>query len=75
MEEVKSDRSLSSVRTLVDNNRMGYSWENGLIFLTSDDSRRKMLVVPQSKREQLIEIAHDKLGHVGSRKTRELLNS
>ncbi len=69
MEEVKSDRSLSSVRTFVDNNRMGYSWENNLIFLTSDDSRRKMLVVPQSKREKLIEIAHDKSGHVGSRKT------
>ncbi len=57
---------------------MMYSWENGLIFLTSldnDDSPRKKLVVPQSKRKKLIEIAHDKSGHVGSRKTRETLNS
>ncbi len=58
MEEVKNDRSLSSVRTLADNNKMGYTWENGLIFLTSlddDDSPRKKLVVPQSKRKKLIE--------------------
>ncbi len=62
----KNDRSLSSVRTLADN-KMDYSWENGLIFLASlddDDSPRKKL---ESKRKKLIEIAYDKSGHVGSR--------
>ncbi len=63
------------MRTLADN-KIGYYWENGLIFLTSlDDDDSPKLVVPQSKRKKLIEIAHNKSEHVGSRKTRELLNS
>ncbi len=61
VEEVKSDKSLSSVRTLADNNKKSYSC------LDDDDSPRKKLVVPQCKRKKLIEIAHDKSGHVGSR--------
>ena len=76
--ELKSDQTLNSVRVLADTCKMGYQWENGLIFHLSEDAvdgPKKKLVVPKSRRTQLVDLAHDRAGHVGSKKTRELLNS
>ncbi len=75
MSEMKSDQMLNSVRVLADTFKMGYQWENGLIFHLSEDavdSPKKMLAVPKSRRKQLLDLAHDRAGHVNCKKTREL---
>ncbi len=59
---------------LASEGKLGYSWEDGLMFQTISDcleGERKRLVIPKGKRARLITLAHDKLGHVGTRRTRE----
>ena len=75
--EIKSDPTLKTIRGLAHHNKNGYVWDNGLIYHLSLDhtlGERKRLVIPQTQRKSLVEMAHDKSGHFSVTKTRAILN-
>ena len=76
-DHIKSDPTLRIIRGLAHHQKNGYVWDNGLLYHLSLDQttgERKRLVIPQSQRQSLIGIAHDKLGHFSTTKTRAILN-
>ena len=76
--EIKSDPTLKTIRGLAHHNKNRYVWDDSLLFHMSIDptlGEKKRLVVPKSKRQALIEIAHDKAGHFSAAKTRATLNN
>ena len=55
--ETREDKTLQHVRVLATENKMGYSWEDGLIFQTNEDSVegvRKRLVIPKGRRDRSV---------------------
>ena len=69
--EVMNDDSLKFCRKLADKEEQGYAWRNGcLVKVTLDrfDEKCELLVVPKCKREKILELAHEKCGHLGDRK-------
>ncbi len=77
--EVESDDSLTSVRMLASKKLNGYSYnDNGvLIHTVTDDlsNAHARIVLPVSKRQGALVLAHDKTAHVGVRGMRKLLSS
>ncbi len=75
--EMVADDSLGHCRDLADTKKMGYSWGGGLLYHTivDGDSEKKRLVLPKSRRAKVLELAHDRTGHVGIKKMRALINS
>ncbi len=75
--EINEDVTLRAVRTLGDNKQNGYFWRDGLLFHniidTSGDERCR-LVLPVGRRKHVLELAHNKSGHMGVKKIRELIN-
>ena len=70
-EEQKKDKTLLQCRSLAERWEKGFSWDNDLLFkIDMDDIRGelKIIVVPQTKRKELINRAHEKSGHLGSKK-------
>ncbi len=54
----------------------GYSWDKRLLLHTIVDSVGSVvirIVVPKSRIENLLELAHDKIGHVGARKVADTI--
>ena len=75
--EIKSDPTLKTIRGLAHHNKNGYVWDSGLIYHLSLDhtlGERKRLVILQTQRKSLVEMAHDKSGHFSVTKTRAILN-
>ncbi len=76
--EMVANDSLGHCRDLADTKKMGYSWGGGLLYHTivdDGDSEKKRLVLPKSRRAKVLELAHDRTGHVGIKKMRALINS
>ncbi len=76
IDEISKDGSLSYCRKLASMGMRGYSWDKGLLLHTIVDSVGSeviRIVVPKSRRECLLELAHDKSGHVGSRKVADII--
>lgn len=75
-EEVHADQSLKIPRQLADKGERGYSWRDGLLLHTITDIIEgvcERIVIPRCRRREILTIAHDKLGHLGSRKVVRIL--
>ena len=69
--EVMNDDSLKFCRNLADKEEQGYAWKNGClvkVILDRFDEKCELFVVPKCKREKILELAHEKCGHLGERK-------
>ena len=75
--EISEDESLKHCRCLATNNLMGYGWKDGLIYHRQCDNvlgARQRLVVPNNRRHLVVKLAYEYMGHLGSKKTRDLVN-
>ncbi len=71
IKEVNEDVSLKSLRELADRGERGYYWEYGLLVQRCPDIAYGTvinIVVPKSRRSNIMRLAHDKLGHLGHKK-------
>ncbi len=74
--EVQNDSSLTCCRRLACTKERGYRWENGLLLHCVLDNLMgevKRIVVPKSRRALLCKLAHDKSGHLGFRKVKQII--
>ncbi len=77
-EEVKEDDTLKHCRELGSLKKNGYIWKNELLFQEMEDDTGNLLsrlVLPVGRRKRVVSLAHDFTGHVGVRRTKQLLNS
>ncbi len=77
-EEVKEDDTLKQCRELGSLKRNGYVWRNELLFQQMIDDAGNLLswlVLPVGRQKRVLSLAHDFTGHVGDRRTKQLLNS
>ena len=66
-ENTMSDSTLKNMRELADKKLQGYYWQGGLIIRERlDDLGRvkRQICLPQSQRQQVMTLAHDKFGHL-----------
>ncbi len=71
MSEVKEDESLKVWRELADRKEKGYRWRNRILVqhrMVDWEEFGDVLVVPESYRERVMTIAHEKSGHLGTKK-------
>ena len=64
--EINEDESLKHCRHLASNGSMGYSWKDGLLYHRQCDSvlgARERLVLPKSRRNLVVKLAHEYVGH------------
>ena len=76
--ETKSDPSLHAWRSLAEKGENGLVWKDGLLFravTTHVLEPGLALVLPKSFRGKVLLLAHDKLGHMGARRVKELLKA
>ncbi len=76
--ETAEDGTLRHCRELANDGKMGYSYKDGLLFHRVVDEvlgARERLVLPKVRRDAVLRLAHDQMGHVGGKKMRELVNS
>ncbi len=71
IKEVNEDVTLKSLRELADRGERGYYWEDGVLVQRCPDFTYGTvvnIVVPKSRRSKIMQLAHDKLGHLGHKK-------
>ena len=71
METTKADMSLTTARTLADEQQEGYHWREGLLFRTRLDALGdtiEQLCLPTTYRQRCFTLAHDDFGHAGRNK-------
>jgi hypothetical protein len=68
-----NDDSLKACRSMADNNKNGYYWKDGILFHKDRVLNQivEQLVVPQSRRRNIVEFAHNSCFHQGHKKTSE----
>ncbi len=69
--EAKSDPSLATWRELADRSERGFVWHNGRLAqdrVTGWEERGIVLAVPKSFRSKILNIVHNKGGHLGAEK-------
>ena len=74
--ETRSDPSLRNWRMLADKEEQGFRWENDLLYKSITNHVMevvRVLVLPNSFREKVKGLAHEGLGHMGSRRVLSLL--
>ena len=74
--ETRSDPSLVQWRALAEKKEKGFLWENSLLYKTVTThvmEVERLLVLPKSFRVRVMEVAHEKLNHMGSRRVLALL--
>ena len=67
-QSVRIDESLQVCRELVDCNKQGYLWCDGLLFHGSYDSNgelSKRLILPECKRQRALKTCHESHAHTG----------
>ncbi len=67
-EAVKRDESLKTWRELGDKNMQGFRWNNVQGKMIEWEIFGEVVVVPKEYRQQILELSHDKLGHLGGEK-------
>ena len=77
--EQTRDESLRDIRQWAEKGEKGFSLDNGLLvhnLVTPAEQIRKRIVVPSSRRTELLKLAHSSMlgGHFSHTKTTELLN-
>ena len=76
MRLMKEDRSLDRRRKMADNKEGDLVWEKCLLIKKKTDHvgrEIRLIVLPKSCRERLLALAHDRTGHLGSIRTRQIL--
>ena len=76
VEETKSDPTLGKWRVLADKGEKGFKWENGLLYQTVTTHVLEvvhLMVLPKGFRVKVMDLAHDKLNHMGARRVQALL--
>ena len=74
--ETKVDPSLEGWRKKAEKGEDGLVWKDGLLFqsvTTHVFERVYLMVLPKSRRLKVLELAHEKLGHMGSRRVKALV--
>ena len=74
--ESGSDPTLLQWRALAEKKEQGFLWENSLLYKSITNHVTevvRLLVLPKSFRERVMDLAHEKLGHMGSRRVLSLL--
>ena len=76
VEETRTDPSLGSWRKLADRGEGGFVWEKGLLLkevMTQVLEKGLVVVLPKSFRRKVLEIAHDRMQHMGARRVTQLI--
>ena len=73
--ETLTDESLKDWRASADKQEDGLQWRDGLLYQAVDRHSEtvNIMVLPLSYRAKVIKMAHDGLGHLGSRKVKMLI--
>ena len=74
--ETMSDPSLEHWRKLADKGEEGFVWEKGLLHqevMTQVLEKGLVLALPQSFRQRVLVVAHDKMQHMGARRVTRLV--
>ena len=74
--ETRSDPSLLQWRALAEKGEKGFLWENDLLYKTVTTHVMevvRLLVLPKSFRKRVMDLAHERLSHMGSRRVLSLL--
>ena len=74
--ETLSDPTLEGWRKGAEKGGDGLEWKDGLLYRTvanHDLESVCLLVLPESKRKRVLELAHEKLGHMGARRVKSLI--
>ena len=69
--ETRNDPSLKNWRALAEKGEGGFVWEKGLLHqevMTQVLEKGLVLVLPKSFRHRVLEVAHDKMQHMGPRR-------
>ena len=73
---VKEDPTLEGWRDLASRSEQGYRWERGLLYQAVTDHTGEVLhlmVLPKEFRGKVLQMAHERSGHLGARKVKALL--
>ena len=76
VEETKTDSSLRAWRKLADAEEQGFSWQDGLLYQTTTThvlDTAHLMALPKKFRLKVMELAHERLGHLGARKVKALV--
>ena len=76
VDETKSDPSLCTWRVLADKGEQGFVWQDELLYqatTTHTLDTVHLMVLPQSFREKVLDLAHERSGHLGARKVKALV--
>ena len=74
--ESASDPTLKQWRALAEKKEQGFLWENNLLYKAVTNHVMEvvwLLVLPQSFRKRVMDLGHERLGHMGSRRVLLLL--
>ena len=74
--ETMADPSLKGWRENAEKGGQGFVWKEGLLYqivTTHVLETEYLMVLPQSFRQKVLEIAHEKLNHMGARRVRALI--
>ena len=76
VKETEADPSLKEWRRLADLGEKGFSRHNGLLYQATRSQvleTTNLIVLPQKFRLQVMQLAHEGLGHLGARKVKSLI--
>ena len=74
--ETLSDPTLEGWRMGAEKGGDGLDWKDGLLYRTVTDHDLDevcLLVLPKSRRHRVLELAHERLGHMGARRVKSLI--
>ena len=71
--ETRSDPSLEAWRKSAEKEENGFVWRDGLLYKSVTTHVLDKVVLPKSHRPKVLELAHEKLGHMGARRVKALL--
>ena len=74
--ETRNDPSLKNWRALAEKGEGGFVWEKGLLHqevMTQVLEKGLVLVLPKSFRHRVLEVAHDKMQHMGPRRVTRMV--
>ena len=74
--ETKVDPTLKGWRERAEKGEDGFQWKDGLLYQSVANHVLEnvcLLVLPKSRRKKVLELAHEKLGHMGARRVKALV--
>ena len=76
VEQTRTDPSREGWRKLGDSGEQGFVWQDGLLcqaMTTHVLETAHLIVLPMTFRQRVLQLAHEKLGHLGARKVKALI--